>query len=125
VLYINQDCNAPEGSLKKWAFENDDFLEIFGRSSFIVNGVIFIVFLFTIFGINAEFDKTINEYNATKILIESYQGGDYGNAPALTEKVIELNDEISKHKAKCHNPWFNVWNSEEVGNLEPLTFSNK
>ena len=39
-----------------------------------------------------------NDYNNTQVLIESYQGFDYGNAIPLTEHMLEINDMIATHK---------------------------
>lgn len=64
----------------------------------------------------------INDYNATKVLIESYEGNEYGNMVGLTEKIIRINSDIARNKAYCNSPWRGVWNSEKVGSLEPLTY---
>lgn len=65
-----------------------------------------------------------NDYNNTQVLIESYQGFDYGNAIPLTEHMLEINDKIAKHKTYANTWWVGCYHSEEVGNLEPLKFKN-
>lgn len=68
--------------------------------------------------------KLVNDYNNTQVLIESYQGFDYGNAIPLTEHMLFINDKIAKHKTYANTWWVGCYHSEEVGNLEPLKFKN-
>lgn len=70
------------------------------------------------------FESQIIEYNNTKALVESYKGKEYGNTPALTEKIIDINDLIAKHKAFAGNWFTGIWFSEKIGNLEPIVFDS-
>ena len=82
--------------------------------------VLFIVSLASV-GVKSDWRTLENDYAFTKELIENYEpGDDYGNVAALTEKVLELNKSISKHRGRHDSPWWNIWYSEEIGNLEPL-----
>lgn len=65
-----------------------------------------------------------NDYNNTQVLIESYQGFDYGNAIPLTEHMLFINDKIAKHKTYANTWWVGCYHSEKVGNLEPLKLKN-
>lgn len=65
------------------------------------------------------------EYDTTKALVETYAGAEYGNMNELTGQVIKINNKIAKHKAYAPSKWTGIWYSEEIGALEPITFSNK
>ena len=68
--------------------------------------------------------KIKNDYDNTKILIESYQGFDYGNTIPLTEHMLYVNNKIANHKTYANTWWVGCYHSEEIGNLEPLKFKN-
>lgn len=63
------------------------------------------------------------EYEVTKELVESYDGNEYGNISALTEKMIKINDEIARHKSRCNSFWVGILYSEDIGNFPPLIFN--
>lgn len=71
----------------------------------------------------AAFNAYKNEYKATKALLDSYKGTEYGNMGGLTDKIIDINNRIAAHKAYHDNFWLNCWYSEDIGNLEPLIFN--
>lgn len=71
----------------------------------------------------ARFDSFVRDYESTKVLVENYHGNDYGNMPALTEKVIGINEYIARHKAFVGNKLSGVWYSEKIASLDPITFS--
>lgn len=100
-----------------------DFL--YGLGAGLVTGfaIVAIVFSCTLIDRKAEFKQQEYEYQFTKSLVENYDPNDAGSAfamHALVDKVITCNDRIAKNRAKCHSIWTNLWNSEEIGNLEPL-----
>lgn len=72
--------------------------------------------------VKSDTEKIIYEYNSTFAIIENVNMENYGNLPNLTEKVLDINEEIARYKANSKNPWLNIWFPEEIGNLEPLTF---
>ena len=98
---------------------------VLGTIISVISTLILIIVICVSIGIKSEWDAIKYDYTFTKELVENYEGGDYGNTASLTDKVLTLNRTISIHKAYCHNPWFNVWYSDEIGNLEPLMLSNK
>ena len=102
---------------------NTDYFSGTGIIFLIVSGLVLPIMGDTLAGIESDFKKTINEYEYTKELVVEYNAGDYGNAPALMEKVININDEIARNKAKYDNPWTNLWYSEDIANLEPIKFN--
>ena len=71
------------------------------------------------------FQETINDYEFTSQLVETYTDGDYGNRSALMEQVIVVNKRIASHKAYYQSPWTGLWHSEEIANLEPIKFDMK
>lgn len=73
----------------------------------------------------ASFNTTISDYENTAALVETYQGTDYGNMNALTEKIIDINETIASHKAHSKSKWSSVWYCEEIGNLEPIVYGRK
>ena len=73
----------------------------------------------------ARFNETIADYENTVALVETYQGTDYGNMNALTEKIININERIASHKAHTKSKWSSVWYCEEIGNLEPIVYGRK
>ena len=101
---------------------NDD-LEMLGCIFAVIFGLVFIVLICSVLTKPADFDSYKNEYKVTKELLDSYKGTEYGNMGGLTDKIIDINDRIAAHKAYHDNFWLNCWYSEDIGNLEPLTFN--
>ena len=75
--------------------------------------------------INKRFDSFVNKYEFTKELVGNYEPNDYGNKPALLVEVIEINNEIAKHKAFVGNTWSGAWYSPKIAELEPIVFAGK
>ena len=75
--------------------------------------------------LDARFQKTIYEYENTVRMVESYDGQDYGNMIPLVESVVSINKEIARQKAYVKSPWRNLWMSEDIANLKPITFPAK
>lgn len=69
------------------------------------------------------FKTYIQEYEVTKVMVESYKGKDYGNMTDLTKAVVYINDKIAIHKALSNSILLKGFYSEKVGNLEPITFN--
>lgn len=81
-----------------------------------------IIGLFTLIGKNASFNTILYDYENTVALVETYNGLDYGNMSNLTEKIIDINSTIAKHKAFSNSKWVGIWYSKDVGALEPIIF---
>lgn len=90
-----------------------------------ISMIIIICALFTRINLNNSFEKFKIDYANTVVLVESYQGGEYGNMPELTGKILDINATIAKHKSYVGNFWTGSWYSEEIGNLEPITFKKE
>lgn len=89
----------------------------------IIIGIVALVASASLININRRFDAFEYRYENTKALLESYPRQEYGNMTFLTTEIIEINNEISEHKAYAHSKLCGVWYSKKIGNLEPLTFS--
>ena len=68
----------------------------------------------------SDFRAITEQYNTTKALVESYEGGEYGNFDSLTAQIINVNNTVAKHKAYSQSKWVGKWYSAEIGALEPL-----
>lgn len=75
--------------------------------------------------INTRFEAIQNEHEVICEMINSYDGQDYGNMSALTASVVKMNAKIAQHKAHYKSKWTGLWYSEDIANLEPITFSKK
>jgi len=115
------DRNKFKNRFIKYLRDNEDEMSTSGICIDVMMLIAFVIMTISLICCHNDFDVIINEYNSTKTLVETYDRGDYGNAPALMEKVININSQIAIHKAKYNNRWTNWFYSDEVGNLEPLT----
>ena len=79
----------------------------------------------TLININTRFEATQNEYEVISEMVQSYDGQDYGNMVELTKSVVGINSEIAQHKAHYKSKWTGLWFSEDIANLEPITFGKK
>lgn len=75
--------------------------------------------------LDARFQRTLYDYENTVRMVESYEGQDYGNMTPLVQSVVDINNEIARQKAYVKSPWRNLWMSEEIANLKPITFPAK
>lgn len=106
-------------------FKDWDFAGEAGVTFFIAGGFALICMGLSLVNKQARFNATIADYENTAALVETYQGTDYGNMNALTEKIIDINEEIASHKAHSKSKWSSIWFSEEIGNLEPIVYGRK
>ena len=102
-----------------------DWLAGLSVSVFVFTFIALIITACTLININTRFEATKNEYAVIREMVESYDGQDYGNMTALTESVVDMNTKIARHKAHYKSKWTGLWYSEDIANLEPITFSQK
>lgn len=102
-----------------------DFVGEAGMTFLIVGAVALICMGLSLINKQADFNATIADYENTVALVETYQGTDYGNMNALTEKIISINEKIASHKARSKSKWSSIWFSEEIGNLKPIVYGRK
>lgn len=95
----------------------------FGLINLIV-GIVLFPMIYTASTIDIRTEQFKAEYESTKMVVETYHPYDYGNTSEITSKILEINEAIARNKARAKHPWFKVWYSEEVGNLEPISFKN-
>ena len=79
----------------------------------------------SLINIDTRFEATQYEYQVISEMVESYDGQDYGNMTALTESVVDINSKIANQKAHYKSEWTCPWFSEDIANLEPITFTKK
>lgn len=79
-------------------------------------------FLCALINIDRRIDATVYKYEAIVQMVDSYDGQDYGNMVSLVEAVVDMNNAIAYHKANYDSKWMNLWYSERIANLEPITF---
>ena len=91
----------------------------------ILSSIILLFSIMSLININRKFQRFVIDYNNTTAFVESYNGGEYGNMPELTGKILDINEVIANHKAYCNNFWTGIWYSETIGNLEPITFKKE
>lgn len=69
------------------------------------------------------FDEIQERYQVISLMVESYDGQDYGNMATLIDEVVYMNKCIASHKAFYTSPWTGIWYSEKIANLEPIRFN--
>ena len=84
-----------------------------------------VVSLCLFINLDKQFETTINRYEMTVQMVESYAGQDYGNMGSLVEQVVAINNTIAAHKAHHDSKWVGPWYSEKIASLEPITFDKK
>ena len=111
-----------------WLLDKYTYADGLAFTSFMLGACTFIglvVSLCLFINIDKRFETTINRYETTVQMIGSYAGQDYGNMGSLVEQVVTVNNIIAAHKAHHNSKWVGLWYSEEIGNLEPITFGKK
>ena len=116
------------GLLAGWLIEKYTYAEAWAFVSCLISGLsvtALITTLCLLINIDNRFEATINRYETTVQMVESYTGQDYGNMGSLVEQVMTINNIIAIHKAHHKSKWVGLWYSEEIGNLEPIKFDRK
>lgn len=111
---------------KKSNFYNgwDTVCGISGTVAFIVALALFIISL-TLINRQAKFNYIIEQHDNLELMVNSYNV--QSNAIKvesleydIREKVLEMNNTVSKHKVMSQSIWVKPWYSETVGNLKKL-----
>lgn len=125
IIFSNiGDWNSKNPFIKHFGDNESTYSFIGWLFGSIFGGIIFIMLIISL-QVPEEERLVINKYESVKALVESYEGKEFGNMSALTEEIIEINSIIAEHKAYYNSKWYGVWNSEKIGNLEPITFNTK
>ena len=103
-----------------YAYEYDG-LSVFMKFTGVCAITVLLFMFITLVDKKHDFEVVKIDYENTKMLVENYREGDYGNMNQLTSKVIKINETIARHKAYHTSNWTGIWYSEEIGALEPLS----
>lgn len=96
----------------------------------IVSGVVLLFLSLSLININKKFELEIEEYENLRYQVEEYNSMDEPIKVSsveydIREKVLEVNNRISRHKVMCKSVWVSPWYSEKVGSLEKLKLNAK
>ncbi len=102
----------------------NDCCVISGTVAFVVTLALFVLSL-TLINRQAKFNYIIEQHDNLELMVKSYNvQSDAIKIESLEydirEKVLEMNNTISKHKVMSQSIWVNPWYSETVGNLKKL-----
>lgn len=114
-------CFVAGALILKYTYEDElaGFLDIIGAFA----AITLIICSISLIDKERQFDSIQEQYQAISVMVDSYDGQDYGNMTALIDEVVRMNTRIAKHKAYYQSPWTGIWYSEEIANLEPIKFS--
>ena len=107
--------------IDKYTYDGDFFSGL-SYSVGVISAVTFIICSLTLINKNRRFDAIQEQYQVISLMVDSYDGQDYGNMATLIDKVVYMNNRIANHKAFYTSPWTGIWYSEKIANLEPIKF---
>lgn len=109
--------------------EHRSWLEGLLVMTFMVTVISFVCLVFAVIslaGVKNDFELCKAKYaNAERIVEQTSQGNDTIPFYEVDDIVLETNNMISEHKVMCNDKWRDLWHSEEVGSLTPLTLDGK
>lgn len=82
-----------------------------------------IIFMFIEVPKNREIEYSIAEYENLKEQAEGLTREDLVDLDILREEILSINNKIDRNKIYNNSPWCGVWFSEEIGNLQKLTYT--
>jgi len=91
--------------------------------------ILAIVLGFCLFGMSIRIplkkniEYSIAEYENLKEQAEGLTREDLVDLDVLREEILSMNNKIDKNRIYCESPWCGVWFSEEIGNLQKLTYT--
>ena len=85
--------------------------------------IAFVICSLTLINKERRFEAIIAQYDVLSVMVDSYDGQDYGNMSTLIDETIRMNTCIANHKAFYTSPWTGIWYSEKIAKLEPIRFS--
>jgi len=110
-------------SQKSW---NYDKLSFPGWMLISIFGLGFITCLACTIDLKSNFAYNEDRYNNLKAQVEMCDRDDILTDANLRNQVLDMNNDISKHKQYSKNVWIGMYYSERLGSLEPLQWkSNK
>ena len=95
-------------------------IAVFGACMLIIIGI-------SLIGKKSEFKLCKEKYNITVELVESYYEGETETDKDVFEydlrkMIVATNTMIAEHRVYSKNKWLNLWYSEEVGSLKPISY---
>jgi len=95
-------------------------LAVFGACMLIIIGI-------SLIGKKSDFELCKEKYNITVELVESYYEGETETDKGVFEydlrkMIVATNTMIAEHRVYSKNKWLNLWYSEEVGSLKPISY---
>ena len=104
--------------------EYEDWALFTGWVSVVIGGIVVVIMLLCASTLPADFAYLEEKYNNLKTQIETIERDDIVTGENLRNQVLDMNNEISKHKCYSKNMWVSMWYSERIGNLEPLKWNS-
>lgn len=96
--------------------------------TFLVSAIISIfVFIFMFIGIpkKRDIEYKISKYENLRAQAEGLTRNDIVDLDNLREEILDMNNDIDKNKIYSKSPWISVFYSEEIGNLQKLTYTGE
>lgn len=106
--------------IEKYTYE--DGWSLLSYSVGTICAIAFIICAISLINRDRRFDATQEQYQVISVMVDSYDGQDYGNMTTLIDEVVRMNNRIATHKAFYTSPWTGIWYSEKIANLEPIKF---
>lgn len=118
-----------ENKLRKFLYQNDDIIEYYGRATVVVSGIImaimFIVFACNYIGVNAQVEKSKEQYNAITYKVES--GACRDEFGLLNKEVIDeiqdWNENITYYKNIQKDFWVGIFVSNVYDQFETIDYT--
>ena len=104
--------------------EYEDWAVFTGATLSIIGGIVVVIMLLCASTLPADFAYTEEKYNNLKTQLEKVERDDIVTGENLRNQVLDMNNEISKHKCYSQNMWVSMWYSERIGNLQPLEWKS-
>lgn len=86
----------------------------------IIFGLCFIGALLVTIDLKSNFAYNEDRYNNLKAQVEMCDRDDIVTDANLRNQVLEMNNDIAKHRQYSKNVWIGMYYSEHLGSLEPL-----
>lgn len=84
------------------------------------SGLCFIGALVVTIDLKSNFAYKEDRYNNLKAQVEMCDRDDIVTGANLRNQVLEMNNDIAKHRQYSKNVWIGMYYSERLGSLEPL-----
>lgn len=115
---------------EKDKFYSATWPDVFTGASLSLAGISAFILIFigiSLIGKKSDFELCKEKYNITVELVESYYEGETETDKGVFEydlrkMIVATNTMIAEHRVYSKNKWLNLWYSEEVGSLKPISY---